>query len=89
MWTSHGFHVDTTWFPHGHHVVSMWTQHSTKNKKQLCMKPTGFLVKFTLVQFTVSILGLQLNHVWQMTIFHLQFGTIPFEFFVKFEPKTR
>ena len=35
-WTSHGFHMHTMWCP-GNHMKS-------STKKQLCIKPTGFLV---------------------------------------------
>ena len=50
-WTPFGFQVDTIWFPSEYHVVSTWTPHGVQEatwkptqKKQLCMKPTGFLV---------------------------------------------
>ena len=54
MWMSHSFHIDTIWFPHGHmdtmqcghHMVSTWIPCGVQEtpQKQLCMKPTGFLV---------------------------------------------
>ena len=42
-WTLHGFHRT----PHGLHMDTMWcpgNHMETSTKKQLCMKPTGFLV---------------------------------------------
>ena len=53
IWTPHGFkcghhvvsNVDTMCFPCRHHVMSR-KKHGNQHKKQLCLKPTGFLVLF-------------------------------------------
>ena len=42
-WTPHGFHIHTTWFPYGHNMASQETTWKPA-QKQLCIKPTGFLV---------------------------------------------
>ena len=65
MWMSHSFHIDTIWFPHGHmdtmqcwhHMVSTWILCCVQEtpQKQLCMKPTGFLVTFVLYLNTLFI----------------------------------
>ena len=47
-WTLHGFHRT----PHGLHMDTMWcpgNHMETSTNKQLCMKPTGFLVFYVQV----------------------------------------
>ena len=70
--TPHGFHIE-------HHMVSTWTPcgvQETKwklvRKKQLCMKPTGFLVPT----------------FWGFSYFFLLYGKIPtFSYFFRILPK--
>ena len=59
----HGFHMDTMWFQMwtpcgfkcGQHIISAWTPCGVQEtiwkptQKQLCMKPTGFIVNFLFV----------------------------------------
>ena len=66
-WKTQGSKVDTMWFlqdttgfPHGCHVVSIWTACVVEvttwkpAQKQLCMKPTGFLVITDSVRYLVT-----------------------------------
>ena len=71
MWMLHSFHIDTTWFPHGHQMVSTWTPHGVQEiplklaQKQLCMKPTGFLVTFTFISNTLGLVRILILHFVQ------------------------
>ena len=49
LWMAHSFHIDTTLTTYGFHMNTMWCPGNpmeTSTKKQLCMKPTGFLVNY-------------------------------------------